>query len=329
MNKGLAALCERRLLIVTGKGGTGKTTVAAALGLLTAREGIDTVVIELGETAVLPRLLSDDPIALEADGGREPVPLAPHLFTLRIVPEVALIEYLELQLHIRRIVGVVIRNQGFRRLLDAAPGWRALITLGKLWYLQSRMERGRPRWPLLIVDGPSTGHGISFLSVPNVVLETVRLGPLRRHTDRVQVLLKDPARTLVLPVTLAEELPVNETFELCARIRELGMALGPVIANAVEPAPDLPDLEPVLAEIGQLALSSSDSAILDPGLIRKCAENRLRRSSLQHGFLEDLARGCSQDVLQLPYQVQAIEGPGSLAPLAEQLEAALTARATK
>ncbi len=85
MSKGLAALSERRLLIVTGKGGTGKTTVAAALGLLTAQQGIDTVVIEMGDTAVLPRLLSDDPAALEADGGRNPVRVAPHLFTLRIV----------------------------------------------------------------------------------------------------------------------------------------------------------------------------------------------------------------------------------------------------
>ncbi len=300
MSKGLAALSERRLLVVTGKGGTGKTTLAAALGLLTAEQGIDTVVIEVGDTAVLPRLLSDDPAALEADGGRNPVRVAPHLFTLRIVPEVALVEYLELQFRVRRIVRAVVRNKGFQRMLDAAPGWRALITLGKLWYLQSRMDGERPRWPLLIVDGPATGHGVSFLSVPKVVLDTVRLGPLRRHTDRVQALLQDPQRTLVLAVTLAEELPVSETLELCARVRELGMTVGPVIANALEPGPELPELESVLSTVARLTPSGPDAPLLDPELLRTCIEYRARRSSLQSGFLKQLEDGCGSSVVPVP-----------------------------
>ncbi len=322
MSKGLAALSKRRLLIVAGKGGTGRTTVAAALGLLTAGQGIDTVVIEVGETAFLPRLLSDDPAALEADGGRDPIPLAPHLFTLRIVPEVALIEYLELQLRVRRVVSAVVRNKGFRRMLDAAPGWRALITLGKLWYLQSRMEDGGPRWPLLIVDGPATGHGVSFLSAPKVVLDTVRLGPLRRHTEGVQALLQDPQRTLVLPVALAEELPVSETLELCARMHELGMTVGPVIANAVESGPQLPELESVLSALAGLA-PAVDASLLDPELLRTCVEYRVRRASLQRGFLKQLEEGCGDSVVSLPYLVRAIEGPTSLDPLAKHLKRAV------
>ena len=323
VNEGLAALSQRRLLIVTGKGGTGKTTIAAALGLLTARQGIDTVVIELGETPLLPRLLSDDPATLQTDGGRDPIQLAPHLFTLRIVPEVALIEYLELQLRVRRIVNAVVRNKGFRRMLDAAPGWRALITLGKLWYLQSRMQGERPRWPLLIVDGPATGHGISFLSVPKVVLDSVQLGPLRRHTDWVQDLLQDPQRTLVLPVTLAEELPVSETLELCARMAGLGMTIGPVIANAVEPGPELPQLETVLSTLARLTPPARDAPLLDPELLRTCVEYRVRRSSLQRGFLKQLERGCGSSIVSLPYLVHAIENPASLAPLAKHLKRAL------
>jgi anion-transporting ArsA/GET3 family ATPase len=321
MSKGLAALTQRRLLIVTGKGGTGKTTLAAALGLLAAREGIITVVIEVGETDVLPRLLARKPKKLKWGAGRTPLRIAPHLFTLRIVPEVALTEYLELQLHVRRIVRLIVGNQGFRRMLDAAPGWRALITLGKLWHLQSQTERNEPRWPLLIVDGPSTGHGLSFLSVPNVVLDTVRLGPLRRHTDWVQALLKDASRTLVLPVALPEELPVSETVELCARVRELGMTLGPVIANAVEPPADLPDLDATLAEVARLP--AADSTLLDPELLRKCVEHRLRRTALQRVFLEKLEQETGQPVIPLPYLARAIDGPESLAALADHLAAGL------
>ena len=323
MRKGLDALTQQRLLIVTGKGGTGKTTVAAALGMLAARQGLDTVVIEVGDTSVLPRLLCEDHESLKGDGGRNPVQVAPHLFTLRIVPEVALTEYLELQLKVRRIVRLVVRNQGFRRLLDAAPGWRALITLGKLWYLQSQMDSGRPRWPLLIVDGPATGHGLSFLSVPNVVLDTVRIGPLRRQTNRVQELLNDASRTLVLPVTLPEELPVSETLELCERVRELGTALGPVIANAVEPAPDLPDLEPILANIARLPAPPADWALLTPEVLRRCLDYQLRRSELQRGFLEKLEQEAGPAIIPLPYLTRAIDSPDTLAPLADHLATAL------
>jgi len=323
MRKGLEALTQQRLLIVTGKGGTGKTTVAAALGMLAARQGLDTVVIEVGDTSLLPRLLCKDHESLEEDGGRSPVQVAPHLFTLRIVPEVALTEYLELQLKVRRIVRLVIRNQGFRRLLDAAPGWRALITLGKLWYLQSQMDSGRPRWPLLIVDGPATGHGLSFLSVPNVVLDTVRIGPLRRQTNRVQELLNDASRTLVLPVTLPEELPVSETLELCERVRELGMTLGPVIANAVEPAPDLANLEPILAHIARLSAPPADSALLTPEVLRKCLDYQRRRSELQRGFLETLEQEAGPAILPLPYLARAIDSPETLSPLADALATAL------
>lgn len=322
MSDGLAALFARRLLIVTGKGGTGKTTLAAALGLLASRQGLDTVVIELGQTAALPHLLSADPGALQGDDGRHPLEVAPHLFILRISPEIALTEYLELQLHIRALVHRVIQHRGFRRLLDAAPGWRALITLGKLWHLQSQSEAGQPRWDVLIVDGPSTGHGLSFLAVPNVVLDAVKLGPLRRHTEGVQSLLRDPARTLVVPVTLPEELPVSETLELCAGLHELGLTLGPVIANAVEPAPDLVDPEAVLDSVGKIPHTGA-TLQLDAELLRACVEHQTRRAGLHQEFLEKLERELDSTIIALPHLAQSLDGPAGLACLADRLEVAL------
>jgi anion-transporting ArsA/GET3 family ATPase len=309
-------LLSRRLLIVTGKGGVGKTTLAATLGVLAARRGIDTVVIETGRDAALPPLLAEDGPALEAGDGRTPVRVSPHLYTLHIDPEIALTEYLELQVRVRALVRLGVRNAAFQRLLDAAPGWRELITLGKIWHLQSREKDGAPLWPLCIVDAPSTGHGLSLLSVPHVVLDTVRLGPLRRHTDWVQALIRDPERTLVVPVTLLEELPVKETAELVAAVRELGIAVGPLFANGVEPAPGLPDLDALLG-----ALPEPGPRGLPPReTLRTIAEHSLRRYALQRDFLTQIQNGFGLPVLQLPQLLTSVERRDHLETLASVLE---------
>ncbi|MFQ5515491.1 MAG: ArsA-related P-loop ATPase [Myxococcota bacterium] len=319
MNARLRELLSRRLLIVTGKGGTGKSSVAAALGRLAAREGKRTAVIEVGDESVLPGLLGAGPSPPEGTEPREPWPVGSGLFTLRIVPEVALLEYLELQLRFRPLARRILANPGFRRLLDAAPGWRALITLGKLWHLQSLNDDGRPRWPLLIVDAPSTGHSLSFLSVPNVVLDTVRLGPLRRHTEGVHSLLRDHARTLVLPITLAEELPVTESLELCARLRALGLGLGPLIANAIETPPEIENLDRVLGSVAAHRTSAPDPAVLEPEVLRACVEHRAQRAALQRGFLERLDKESGLDLIELPYVWEGLGDSTGLGRLAESL----------
>ena len=108
-------------------------------------------------------------------------------------------------------------------------------------------DEGRPRFDLIVVDAPATGHGLTFLDVPRVVVSAVSAGPLRNQTERVEALIEDRTRTLLLPVALAEELPVRETVELVARARrELGIALDRVVVNAVHAPPypdDLADLD--------------------------------------------------------------------------------------
>lgn len=319
----LAALLSRRLLLVTGKGGTGKTSIAAALGVLAASEGVRTVVVELGSSDVLPELLRAKAAEAPAAESREPQPVAGGLFTLRLVPERALEEYLELQLHVRMFARAIVGNASFHRFLDAAPGWRELITLGKLWHLASLEERaGGPRWPLIVVDAPATGHGLSLLSVPSVVLDTVRMGPLRRNTDRVHELLTDAARTLVLPVTLPEELPVNETLELRARVRELGVGLGPVIANGVEPELGLPDAERALACVAALP-RGAPSPLADPGVVVAAARHRLARSKMQREFLGQLARATGDSPREVPWLARGVDGPEGVQSLAEELRGAL------
>jgi anion-transporting ArsA/GET3 family ATPase len=320
----LEALLSRRLLIVTGKGGTGKTTLTAALAIAAARRGIDTVAVEVASDPALPSLLSARPRRVAIGDGRTPVRVGPHLFTLRIDPEVALCEYLELQLRARALVALVVRNPGFRRLLAAAPGWRELITLGKLWHLATREERGRPRYRLLVVDAPSTGHGLSFLSIPGVVLQSVRLGPLRRHTDLVQQLLSDPARTLVVPVTLLEELPVRETLELCSGVHELGLALGPVVANSVEPVPAVPDLAVALAALQAMSDELAPGQVLAPSAIRSCLVSASRRAALQREFLDVLAAGVDAPVVEICHRAEGVPDFAGAEHVARELEARMT-----
>ncbi|MCP4007084.1 MAG: ArsA family ATPase [bacterium] len=321
MNTTLEELLSRRLLIVAGKGGTGKTTFAAALGTLAARAGIDTVVAEVGAEPVLPRLLSEKP-AHSKDPGRNPIRMAPHLFTLHVQPRAALTEFLELQLRVRAVARGIVNNQAFGLFLEAAPGWRELITLGKLWYLTSLETRGKPRWPLVIVDAPATGHGLSLLSVPNVVLETVRLGPLRRHTEAVQRLLRDPAKTLVLPVTLPEELPVNETLELCERMRDLELSVGPMIANGVETPPDLPDLDAVVRSLSGLP-SAEAPPLANPSSVKEALQHRLLRSRMHRQFLERLANRGDESCWELPYLAADLDAPSGIGLLSDALGAAL------
>ncbi len=316
MSDPLDALLSRRLLFVTGKGGTGKSTVAAALASLGAARGVDTVLVETGERGGLAELAAADPIAAESGDGREPVRVAPHLFFLRIQPEIALAEYLELELGLRAPVAFVMRSSGFKRLLGAAPGWRELITLGKLWHLVSRAAKRRRRFGLLVVDAPATGHGLSFLSVPKVVVGTVRLGPLRRHTEAVQALLTDAARTLVIPVTLPEELPIRETLELMESVRALGVATGPVVANAVEPAPTLADLAAVLDTLARIPKPPGLSALCDPAALHAAVAHALRREELQREFLATLRAGVGPRVIELPYLETGVRGPAGVAELA-------------
>ncbi len=317
MASALDELLTRRLLIVTGTGGVGKTSVASALGCTAARRGLRSVIVEVTDPPEVPSLLG----APELVPGREPLEVAPHLYWLKIDPLDTLSEYLELQLPVRRLVRAAVRSQALRRLLEAAPGWRELITLGKLWYLETRVDEGAPRWDLLIVDAPSTGHGLSFLSVPGVVTDTVRLGPLRRHTEWVQSLLHDPARTQVVPVTLPEELPIKEALELRERVLELGLSLGPLMANGVEPGPALEDPARVLAALDTVSRTDEDAAAPLPGVsvLRDVFDHAVRRAVLQRSFLEQLREAHGEPVYELPLLPEGVD----VERLADAIERAL------
>jgi len=312
----LRPLLERRLVIVTGKGGTGKTTVAAALALAAARSGRRVLVAEVGPDEQLPaRIAPGSPDSGYA--GRE---LRPGLRSMRIDPFEALAEYLGLQLGAAGMVRRVLGAQAFRQLMNAAPGWRELITLGKVWHLEQREKDGRSLYDLIVVDAPATGHGVAFLSVPRVVVSALRAGPLRRHAQHVEELLEDPDRTLLLPVALAEELPARETAELVRRVRtEIGISIDRVVVNAVAPRPFPPEAGDLDQRLAALAPGLDLGRLPPAPALAACAGFLRARHELNRGHVEQIAAATSLPILELPYLAAGASAPASLERLADAL----------
>ncbi|MGH3992870.1 MAG: ArsA family ATPase, partial [Pseudonocardiaceae bacterium] len=227
----MPALLDKPLVVVTGKGGVGKTTVAAALGLIAARAGKRTVICEVAEQERLAGLFGVDA------SGHEERELAPDLHSVSVDPELAKEEWLRYQLKSGTLAGVLGGSSVFRYLSAAAPGLSELVTIGKIWDL-AQLERrtGGSVFDLAIVDAPATGHGIAMLRAPSTYAGVARVGPIRRQARQIDRFLRDASRTGVVVVALPEEMPVNETLDLERRLgEEMGMAIDRAIVNGLYP----------------------------------------------------------------------------------------------
>jgi anion-transporting ArsA/GET3 family ATPase len=311
------SILKRRLVIVTGKGGTGKTTVAATLALAAARAGLRVLVAEVGHHEHLPRLLLPDC----PEVGYAGMELQPRLRAVHIDPFEALAEYLGLQLRIRAPVDAVLSNKSFRQLMQAAPGWRELIALGKIWHFeQMRDADDELLYDLIVVDAPATGHGMTFLDVPRVVSSAVRAGPLRSNAELVENMIHDRSRTLLLPVALAEELPTQETAELVDRVRqEIGISLDRVVVNSMAPAPFPPGLEDLSERLDALEPGVPLGALPPTHVLASCASYMQSRYELNRDYLQEIAHRTQLPVVPLPYLARGVCGPDDLAELAVYL----------
>lgn len=301
-----------RILIVSGKGGVGKTTVAAALALVAARQGRKVCVAEVDRKGSLARLLG-------GSGGLsyDPEELTPGVWGMNIVPEQSLAEYLQVQYKMKRISRVFTNTHFVDYIATAAPGLKDILILGKVWYLeQNRAVGQRHDFDTIVLDAPAAGHMLQFLSAPMGLSDAVRVGPIRRQAEWLVEMLRDPARTRVHLVTLPEEMPVSETLETEEALRaRIGITTGPVLANAVytelftKREGELLDELAADGSIDELCREAEAVGLrLEPDDLRGLlgyARFLTARRGIQQKHLRALKKGVEQPVVDLPFLFSA------------------------
>src|SRR3954468_9103478 len=298
-------LLAKELLVVTGKGGVGKTTVATAICLVAARRGLRTIVAEVAARDDVTRALATRP-----DDGETEARLGERLHHISIDPQAALEEYLSERLPSGFLADVLATSRMFTYFAAATPGMRELLTVGKVWELAQAARRtpGGRAYDLVVLDAPATGHGVAILQAPRTFAQVARGGPVHRQGLTIDAMLSDPGRTGVVAVARPEEMPVNETLSLQTALRErMGLPLSLVVANGLLPARYRPD-----------ELAALRSRPSHPAVARALSSDETARA--QRAQLERLRAGAHAPTVELPFLFAPSLGHDALGELADELE---------
>ncbi|HEY2743436.1 MAG TPA: ArsA-related P-loop ATPase [Polyangia bacterium] len=306
---------DKQLVIIAGKGGVGRTTVAAAMAIASAHRGKRVLLAQTKSKERLSRLFGVPPV------GTELARLRDRLWGVNMTPAAALREYGAMVLRSEFIARQVLENKVSRAFLHAIPGLEDYSMLGKVWFHTTETEDGKKKWDQVILDGPATGHLITMLQIPQAILDAVPEGPLTRPAQAAVDLLRDPKRTSMSIVTLAEDLPSNEAIELSRKATEqIGVTLGPLVVNALYP--------PRFATgVSARALAALPENVDDDGLqpLVTAARTAQRRRELNDRYLERLRTELPVPQAHLPYLFTADFGPKAVEDLAARLEPQLAA----
>jgi anion-transporting ArsA/GET3 family ATPase len=301
----LETLAGRRVLFVVGKGGVGKSTVATALAVGAAEQGKCVLLAQMEPSRRLAELLG---VTGEREGAVEALP---GLHVMTVDGESALSEYLGLVLPVRRVQRMVVESKLYHHFVAAAPGLKELMTIGKIWYEEQLTTKRGPKWDLIVVDAPATGHVLQYLRMPSAAAEAFGPGLVRREAQKVTELLLDPVRTAVCPVATAEEMPVNETIEMYHQLRErLKMPLGVLLVNRVHRAPLARDEVPPEPP-------NASPLVRD---VLRCAREEAGWAAINRRYLDRLRAAVPMPTVMLPFLFAEEFGLDELRGLIAQAE---------
>lgn len=323
----LDGFLDPRILIVSGKGGVGKTTVSAALAIVAARRGRKVCVTEVDRKGSLARIFNCSEL------GYEPVEMIPNVWGINIRAEDSLAEYLDVQYRMKRVSWVFTSTHFLDILTTAAPGFKDILILGKLWYLEQGRGRSNTKhtFDTIILDAPAAGHMLGFLQSPIGLTNALRGGPIRRQAEWLVDLITDPKRCKVHLVTLPEEMPVSETMETAEALRDrIGIEPGLIFANGVYSESfskdELVTLDEMhkegsfhdLAKLGRDAGLDLDESDLDT--LEAYGRFFEARRAIQTKHLRTLERDSAEDVLRLPFLFSAGLALPDIETLADAVE---------
>jgi anion-transporting ArsA/GET3 family ATPase len=293
----LDQLYRRRLLVVAGKGGVGKTTIASALALEAARRGKRVLLCEVDGVARAAQLLHEDPAPVgQVVDARCGVSL------MAVEGKAALAEYLQLIIPVRRLLGAVFNSRIYQYFVAAAPGLKELMTIGKIWYEVDRRDEAtdRLRWDLVILDAPATGHSLQYLRMPAAAREAFTSGLVHREAQRLVEQLTDPTRTAVNLVTTAEEMPVNETVSMYRQLHdELKMPTGMLFVNRVHQSQFTDDAIAKLRATASRTKDAQERAVLTEVAARAAEDAGWAR--LNARYLARLREQVTMSTVQIPF----------------------------
>jgi anion-transporting ArsA/GET3 family ATPase len=313
----LELLDRARLLVVTGKGGTGKSTVAAALAMAAALRGRRALVVEVEGRQGLARLLGRRSL------DHRETRVAERVAGLSVDPEASLREYLG-RYGFAPLATLLTWARLTHFITAAAPGLGDVLLVGKVWEAATRARGG---YDLVVLDAPPTGRVVPFLRAPETVAELARVGPIRHQAERVGELLDDPRRTGVVLACLPEELPVAETLEGVASLRAAGLPVAAVVANRVAEdrlggragrlAALARDPAPLLAVAGRAGAELDGPGV---GVLLAEARDRQRQVARERRLLKELRAGVGDlPVVELPMLAGGVGGPDGVRALARLL----------
>jgi anion-transporting ArsA/GET3 family ATPase len=323
----VADFSDVRLHVVSGKGGTGKTTVAAALALALASGGKKVLLTEVEGRQGIAQLFDTPPLPYE----ERKVAVAPgggDVFALAIDPEGALLDYLHMfyRLAPTGIPARTLKRMGaFEFATTIAPGLGDVLLTGKVKEaVVRRTKDGTPAYDAVVLDGPPTGRITRFLNISHEMGGLAKVGPIKTQSDNVMAVLRS-GQTAVHLVTLLEEMPVQETLDGAAELTAAQLPVGGVIVNAVR-EPLLPPADLVAAEEGRLDIPALTAGLKEAGLdpddalvaaLAEEATDHAHRVALEERGRDSLA-ALHRPSYELPLLTQAVD-LGSLYRLADLL----------